>query len=118
MAAFAWKVLAALALLLAALAMAVPVLPALPFLLLAALAAERGWPSLARRLAAHPSIGPMVRAWKERGAIPGSVRVFGLVGLAISAATVWIGSAPVWWPIGADLALLAAAAWLWTRPAA
>lgn len=118
MAAFAWKVVAAVALILAALAMALPVLPALPFLLVAALAAERGWPWLGRRLAVHPSLGPVVRAWKERGAIPNSVRVVGLVGLVISAVGVWAWSGPHWLPISVDVALLALGAWLWTRPVA
>jgi uncharacterized membrane protein YbaN (DUF454 family) len=118
MAAFAWKVVAAIALALAAVAMALPVLPALPFLLIAALAAERGWPRLGRCLAALPFVGPAVRAWKERGAIPNSVRIFGIVGLSISAASVWAWSAPLWLPTCVDLALIAVGAWVWMRPVA
>ena len=118
MVSFVWKVLAALALVLAALATVLPVLPSIPFLMLAAVAAERGWPWLSRRLAAHPSLGPLLRAWKERGALPGSVRVMVLVGLAISGATAWMGPGPVWLPIGVDLALLAVAGWVWARPVA
>jgi uncharacterized membrane protein YbaN (DUF454 family) len=118
MAAFAWKVVATVALVLAALAVALPVLPALPFLLVAALAAERGWPWLGDRLAEHASLGPAVRAWKERGAIPSSVKVVGLVGLAISAAGAWAWPGSLWLPVCVDAALLAAGAWLWTRPVA
>jgi len=116
MSSLAWKVLAALAMLLAALAAALPILPAIPFLLLAALAAERGWPGLGRRLAAHPVVGPLLAAWKERRAIPRSAKLAGLAGLAFSAALAWIWPDPVWLPICIDFALLGVAAWVWTRP--
>lgn len=116
MLALAWKLVAILALLGAALAVALPVLPALPFLLLAAVAAARGWPWLEQRLAAHPTVGPVLADWRRRGALPRSLKVFGVAGMAVSGLLAWAWPAPAWLALLADGALLAGGLWLWTRP--
>jgi len=118
MAPLGWKLVAVLSLALAGLAMALPVLPSVPFLLLAAMAAGRGWPWLAQRLAAHPTLGPVLADWRERGVLPRPLKRLGLASLAISAATVWLWRDPLWVPLAADAVLAAFGAWLWTRPAA
>lgn len=112
----AWKLVAIAALGLAALATVLPVLPSVPFLLLAAIAAGHGWPWLEGRLARHRQLGPLVRGWRERGALPRAVKATGVASLAISGVLVWFSPAQTWLAIGIDAALAAFGAWLWMRP--
>jgi len=112
----AWKLLALVALGLAALASILPVLPSVPFLLLAAVAAGRGWPWLERKLAGHPQLGPLVTDWRERGALPRTVKLAAAGSLVVSGAIVWLSPAHPWVAIAVDGGLACFGAWLWTRP--
>jgi len=112
----AWKLVAIVALGLAALASVLPVLPSVPFLLLAAVAAGRGWPWLERKLARHRQLGPLVTGWHERGALPRVVKATAIGSLAISGVLVWFSPAPAWLAWVIDAVLGAFGAWLWTRP--
>jgi len=112
----AWKLVAVVALGLAALASILPVVPSVPFLLLAAVAAGRGWPWLERKLAGHQQLGPLVSAWRERGALPRAVKLAAGGSLVVSGALVWLSPARPWLAIGIDAALVGFGAWLWTRP--
>jgi len=112
----AWKLLAVVALGLAALASVLPVLPSLPFLLLAAVAAGRGWPWLERKLAGHPRLGPLLADWREHGALPQAVKLAAAGSLVISAAMVWLSPARPWLAIAVDGGLACLGAWLCTRP--
>ncbi len=64
-----WYALGLIALALGIVGIALPVVPTVPFLLLAAGAFARSSPRLERRIMNHPTYGPPVRAWRERGAI-------------------------------------------------
>jgi len=112
----AWKLVAILALGLAALASVLPVLPSVPFLLLAAVAAGRGWPWLERKLVRHPQLGPLVTGWHERGALPRAVKATAVGSLAISGVLVWFSPAQTWLALVVDATLACFGAWLWTRP--
>jgi uncharacterized protein len=114
----AWKLVAIVALGLAALATVLPVLPSVPFLLLAAVAAGHGWPWLDSRLARHRRLGPLVAAWHERGALPRAVKATAVGSLAISGVLVWFSPAQTWLAIGIDATLAGFGAWLWMRPSA
>ena len=116
MPAFAWKLIAVLALACAALATALPVLPALPFLLLAAMAAGRGWPWLEQGLSSQATLGPILRNWRLRGTLPRSVKLAGLAGLAISAVTAWLLPIPAWLAAMTHVVLLGIGIWLIRRP--
>ena len=113
---FAWRLLAVLALSLALAALALPVLPAVPFVLLAAAAAARGWPWLDARLVAHPTLGPLVLGWRERGALPRRAKAAILAGFGISAAVAWSAPIPPWAAIAIAAVLALAGLWLWKRP--
>jgi uncharacterized membrane protein YbaN (DUF454 family) len=112
----AWKLVAIVALGLAALASVLPVLPSVPFLLLAAVAAGRGWPWLERKLSRHRQLGPLVAAWRERGALPRVVKLTAIASLFISGALVWLSPARPSLAIAVDSGLVCFGAWLWTRP--
>lgn len=112
----AWKLVASLALALAALAFVLPALPSIPFLLLAAVAAGRGWPWLERKLARHRTIAALVTDWRTRGALPRAVKAAGVGSLVMSGALAWLTPAPSWLAIAIDSTLACLGVWLWTRP--
>ena len=114
--ALVWKLVAILSLLLAALAAVLPVVPAAPLLLLAIAAADHGWPSLARRLSRHPKLGPVVAAWRERGAMPVGLKLLAIGGLAFSAGAVWLLPMPMWWKALLVVSLVLFGVWMWRRP--
>ncbi|MFN3524834.1 MAG: YbaN family protein [Paracoccus sp. (in: a-proteobacteria)] len=95
---------------------ALPVVPTVPFLLIAAWAFARSSPALKQRILDHPTYGPSVRAWQERGAVGTVAKVW-----AISAMTGGIGLS--WW-IGVETWVVvlqasvcaAVAVFLLTRP--
>jgi len=96
----------------------VPLLPTTPFLLVAAWAAPKGSPRLARWLHAHPRLGPTLHAWHERRAVPRRAKRLAAVLLLASWGVLWLGGAG-----GAVLAATGAlfcgvAAFVLTRPAA
>lgn len=111
-----WSSFAYLFLGLALVGLAVPLLPTTPFLLLAALCATRGSKRLRRWMYVHPRIGPILRQWDERQAIPLAGKLLSAVGLVFAA---WMA-----WPrlpgLGARIALLVAfatiSAYVWSRP--
>ncbi len=64
-----WLIIGLIAVALGTIGLFLPFLPTVPFLLLAAFAFGRSSARLHRWLMSHPTFGPMVRDWNERGAI-------------------------------------------------
>jgi uncharacterized protein len=71
----------------------VPLLPTTPFLLVAAWAAPKGSPRLARWLHEHPRLGPTLHAWREGRAVPRRAKRLALVLLLASWLVLWAGGA-------------------------
>lgn len=94
----------------------VPLLPTTPFLLVAAWAAPKGSPRLARWLHEHPRLGPTLHAWREQRAVPRRAKRLALALLLMSWLVLWVGGAPL--PVLALTALLffGVATFLLTRP--
>jgi uncharacterized membrane protein YbaN (DUF454 family) len=113
-----WRTLAGVSLLLGLVGVVLPVLPTVPFLLLAAWAGGRGWPSLEARLLAHPRHGPVIRQWRERGAVPRRAKWLATVMMLGSAVLLWWSPVAPWVRGGVYLVLLGVALWLWRRPEA
>lgn len=113
-----WRTLASVSLLLGRVGVVLPVLPTVPFLLLAAWAGGRGWPSLEARLLAHPRHGPVIRQWRERGAVPRRAKWLATAMMLGSAVLLWWSPVAPWVRGAVYLVLLGVALWLWRRPEA
>lgn len=107
---------AAVSLLLALLGALLPVMPTVPFVLVAAWAATKSSPRLARWLESHPQMGPHIRAWRAGGVVPRRVKW-------VSTATMSGGGAfavafvdPWWVAAGVVATMVVVGTWIWLRP--
>ncbi len=94
-----WVAVGVLAVALGLLGAVLPLLPTTPFLLVAAWAFGRSSPRWHAWLLQHPTLGPGLRRWQERGAISRRAKVAALVAIAITLAIgVLMGvSGPIFW---------------------
>lgn len=95
-----------------------PFLPTTPFLLLAAFCFARSSPRLHAWLLNHPQLGPVIRDWNERGAIPKRGKILAVVMMAASLGLTWLAGAPWFVVTGQAVILSLVAAYLVTRPSA
>lgn len=112
----AWRALAYASIGLGAAGAVLPLLPTTPFLLLAAWAAPKGSPRLARWLVRHPHLGPSLQAWQQQRAIPRHAKRLAVILLALSWLLLWL-SGMFWHLLGATAAIFCGvAAFVSTRP--
>ena len=94
-----------------------PLLPTTPFLLVAAWAFARSSPRLNAWLWGHPRLGPFLRGWEERRAIPRSAKLLALAGVSSGwGVLAWSGAKPVVLAVSGGFLLLVLA-WVLSRPA-
>jgi uncharacterized membrane protein YbaN (DUF454 family) len=95
----------------------VPLMPTTVFLLGAVWAFAKSSPRLEAWLIHHPQLGPPIRDWRERGAIPPRAKALAVTMMAASLAYIlWVPSIPLYGKIGAGLLLACCATFILTRP--
>lgn len=94
-----------------------PILPTTPFMILAAGCFARSSPRLEAWLLSHPVFGPMLRDWRERGAIPQRAKMAAVVGCVFGYALFWFGTEPTAvLKIMVALLMLTGLAYVFSRP--
>lgn len=97
--------------------MFVPLLPTTIFWILAVWCWLRSSPALAARVYGHPTFGPAVRAFIERGEMSRRAKLFAVTGMSVGFLLWWLLSAPApVWLLAVGLSLAAVAVWLSRRP--
>ena len=96
--------------------MALPVVPTTPFLLVAAWAFARSSPRLESWLRRHPRLGPPLKAWEERGAIPRPAKAVAAVSLPASVVMASAAGAGPGLTVAVGLFLACVGGWILTRP--
>lgn len=95
--------------------MFLPLMPTVPFLILAAFCFARSNPAFEKRLLDHPTFGPHIRAWRERGAIS-RMGKYGATGAFSISAAGGIFLLPWPWLLIPVAVACIGIAWMWTRP--
>ncbi|WP_207102799.1 YbaN family protein [Paracoccus shandongensis] len=113
-----WYAAGLIALALGIIGIALPVVPTVPFLLLAAAAFARSSPRLERRILNHPTYGPPVRAWRERGAISRLAKIWATAAMACGVGFSLFVGMPLWVVAAQAMICTAIAAFVVTRPEA
>jgi len=100
-----------------AIGIVLPVVPTTPFLILAAACFTRSSPRLEQWLLDHSHFGPLLRDWRERGAIPPRAKLLSVAGMSAGFAAFYYFSHPGWLLMLSVLALMGiGAGYVLTRP--
>lgn len=76
---FWWKTAGIILVGLGVIGIVLPLLPTTPFLLLAAFCFDRGSPTLHNWLISHAHLGPVIKSWRDHGAVPTSAKVIAVI---------------------------------------
>lgn len=114
---WAYLALGFLMLLLGVIGAFLPVMPTTVFIILAAWFFGRSSPRIEAWLLGHPTFGPALLNWRDRGAIPPRAKMAASAGMVAGYALFWWSARPGW-PLAAGVALfmLGCAAFVLSRP--
>lgn len=108
--------LAGLSLALGVIGIFVPGMPTTVFVLIAGWAAARSSPRFHAWLESHPRFGPMLRNWRESGAVSRNAKWMATITMSISAVILWFTAPKLWIVLLACSVMATVAIWLWLRP--
>lgn len=113
---YMWRLAGLFFVALAMLGIPLPLLPTVPFLLLAAFCFSRGSDRLHTWLVTHPVLGPPIRDWNDRGAIPAKGKRLATVSvIAVFSLSLMLGLATYLLVIQ-FVALACVMIFIWSRP--
>lgn len=96
-----------------------PLMPTTVFLIMAAACFARSSPRLEAWILDHKTFGPLVRGWRENGAIPRKAKIMACVGMAGGFVVFFVGAHPgPWLALAVAVCLGACAAFVVSRPSA
>lgn len=96
-----------------------PLLPTTVFLILAAACFAKSSPRMEAWILDHKRFGPLVRAWRENGAIPRKAKILACFGMAFGFAVFFLSVHPgLWLALVVAGALAACAVFVVSRPGA
>lgn len=109
--------LGCLMLLLAVIGALLPVMPTTIFLILAAWFFGRSSPRLEAWMLSHPRFGPVLRNWREQGAMPHRAKWLACGGIAFGYVLFFLSAHPgLWLAIGVAALMAGCAVWIVMRP--
>jgi uncharacterized membrane protein YbaN (DUF454 family) len=111
-----WIALGGTCVALGVLGLFLPLLPTTIFILIAAFAFARSSPALHDWILAHKVFGPMIRNWKEHGAIPTQAKILTILSIVASFGLSFVFHLPVWAVTIQGISLLIVALFVVTRP--
>lgn len=94
----------------------VPGLPTTVFVLIAGWAAARSSPRFSAWLDAHPRFGPIIRDWRETGAVSRRAKWSATLVMSLSAVILFATVSRLWVAELATACMAGVAIWLWLRP--
>jgi uncharacterized membrane protein YbaN (DUF454 family) len=94
----------------------VPGLPTTVFILLAGWAAARSSPRFSAWLESHETFGPMLRDWRERGAVSRRAKISATVVMTISSIILFLTTSLAWMAEAITAIMALVLMWLWRRP--
>ena len=92
-----------------------PIMPTVPFLLVAAFCFARSRPDWAQKLYDHPTYGPSMREWRDRGAIGARAKYTAIGAMGAGVVFTWFTIGWPWVLISVAV-LVTVGPWIWTRP--
>lgn len=113
-----WYLLGCVALACGIIGIALPVVPTVPFLLVAAWAFAKSSPRLQHKILSHPTYGPPVRAWQERGAIGRVAKIWALGAMTAGVTLSFVLGMPLWVVATQAAVCAAVGAYVASRPEA
>jgi uncharacterized membrane protein YbaN (DUF454 family) len=111
-----WMLAGWLSLIIGLIGIVLPLLPTTPFILLAAFCFQRGSERLHKWLMRHPKFGPMIKDWRERGAISRKAKRNAIIALVAVIAISWLVGAGAHVIVIQAVVLSAVAIFILTRP--
>ena len=96
--------------------MFLPVLPTTPFLIVAASAFARSSPRLQTWLHRHRRLGPLIRDWEQRRAVPRPAKAAAVLSMSASWGLLWLANTRPMVLVVAGGSMACVALWLLTRP--